>query len=234
MSAADLQPLIHLQADSSKQEEKSTDFPSPPELPLDEPLPADETGGPPLNPPESISTPQQEHTNLDLNLLSTVVTNSDITSAIPTEETAFINGAMLQAKPKLGPQTNLIADIGGNLVRFTESDGYNSLDTKLGVEQQLGKDMSGQLAWVRTELFGIGETGDLVENGVLLKWSREDLLSGASKNRLTLNSDFEVQAIFSEPDPDFLNRISLRPEVAFRYNFTPKLQGQLGYRFIFG
>lgn len=230
-SAADLLQTKTLQAQNSVPKEQPA-FPTPPPPPPDQPPTPGKPDGQLRKP--KIVRPRQKQRRADVRLLlrSSVVTNADIAATVPREDTAFINSATLRATPKLGPETSLVADLGGSLVRFSEADGYNSLNTRIGIQQRLGTEMSGQLGWLRRELFGVGSSNDLVENSILLSLARRDLLSESSANKLTLNSGYDFLAIFSEPNSDFRNRLSHRPRIGLYYDFTPKLQGRLSYRLI--
>ncbi|WP_299489741.1 outer membrane beta-barrel protein [Acaryochloris sp. IP29b_bin.137] len=222
-SAVDLLQHIPLQADSTLTEERSTDFPTPP------PPPPDQLFTPGKSDVGLRPVSKQKKKYVRLKLRSSVNTTSGIAATIPAR-TQFTNSATLQATPKLGAKTNLIGEIEGRFIRFTKSSGFNSINTKLGLQQRFGNKTIGQLGWVRRDVFGVGSTNDLVENAAQLTLYREDLLTGVSANKLTLNSQYDFLTIFTSTMNS--DRFSHRIGLNLNYDLAPKLTGQLGYRVI--
>ena len=165
--------------------------------------------------------------NLQLQLRSFTLTNPAIGSVTPIDNTTFVNGVILRATPKLGSNTRLSANIAGSFVRFSASNGYNLLNTNLGVLQALNKNMSGELTWRYRSVFGLGSSNDLFENSARLALRRVDWFSP----KLFLKSGYELQANFA--DPTSRSRISNIAGLGLGYNFSSKLQGLVNYRLFY-
>lgn len=165
--------------------------------------------------------------DLQLQLRSFTLTNPPLSSVTLTENTMYVNAAILQASPKLGANTRLSANVASSLVRFSNSNGYNLLNTNLGVLQKLNKNMSGELTWKYRSVFGIGSSNNLFENSAKLALRRVDQLS----SRVFFKSGYEFEANFT--DPTSSSRISNIAGLGLGYNFSPKLQGIVNYRLFY-
>lgn len=180
-----------------------------------------------LSIPEELRPIRRPAPVLRLLLRSAIVTNSNINALNAVDDSAFVNSANLRATPKLGPDTNLIADVGGNFVRFAASDvnASNILNARVGVQQKLGSQMSGELGWVLNQIYPLN-VSDITENSVRLALRRQDQLT--EEQDLFLDSGYDFWATFSAPDDR--RRISNRLGVGLRYEITPQLLGLLNYR----
>ncbi|NER21744.1 MAG: hypothetical protein F6J96_13820 [Symploca sp. SIO1C2] len=166
--------------------------------------------------------------NVRLQLLSSILTNSDIAALSPTENTAFVNVVTLLATPELGAETRLAADVGGSFLRFAEeADGYNSLNIGLGVLQELDNKMSGELGWEHRQLYGTGSFDDLIENSAQFTVRRVDRFS----SDLFLDSGYQLKVSFAEPE--IQSRVSNALNLSLGSDISPQLQGLLNYRFIY-
>jgi hypothetical protein len=168
---------------------------------------------------------------LNLQFTSAVLTNSDVPDASiggsATTGTVFVNGASLSAMPKLGETTRLSASINGGFIR-RDGDAVNDYDTlnaNLGVFQQLGANMSGELGWRYAQYYVADgpPPQDLQEQGVRLALNRVDRLP----LDFFLSSNYEFQANFS--DPVDRSRISNYFTGGLGYDFTNDLQGTVFY-----
>ena len=163
---------------------------------------------------------------LELQIGSSIFTNSNIGAASTTQDTSYVNGITLQGKPALGPSTRLASSIGGGFVRFDGGDGYDSLVTNLGVLQELDTNMSLGLGWRYRQLYAQGnQLNDLSEHSVVLSWNRDDQLD----RNLFLLSGYQFQANFAVNDEQ--SRITNSLRLSLGYSFTPELIGLVGYRF---
>lgn len=220
-------PLKSININSSLAEINKDGFPSPPSLPPDPP-------SAPSNPGSSLpQASEYKEKKIQLLLRSSLNTNSDISSTIPAR-TQFTNSAILEITPNLSPSLNLIGELEGRFVRFTKSSGYNSLNTKLGFQQKIGNQMYGQLAWLRKDLYGTGETNDLVENIAQLSLYREDSIAEISGKNLSLNSRYDFLVILANTifENNQNDRFSHQVGLSLNYDFSPQLRGMLSYRTI--
>ena len=203
--------------DSSNNSDEADE--NPPELPAD--LDIDESGG---RYPIGVIRPMPV---LELQLNSSIFTNTRIdTSTAITESTSFLNSVALHASPELGASTRLTADVSGSLVNFTSGDEYVTLNTDLGILEELGDRMSLGLGWGYRRLETDDHIEDLSEHSVRLNWNRIDQL----ERRLFLNSGYGFRASFAQ-DPE-QSRATNNVGLGLNYSFTPELQGVLGYRLI--
>lgn len=173
-----------------------------------------------------------------LQLTSAVLTNSDLSDtsigSSATTSTVFFNGASLSAMPKLGETTRLSANINGGFIRYDgeEVNDYDTLIAKLGVFQQLGDNMSGELGWRYGQYYvaehmndpSMRNPQDLQEQGVRLALHRTDRLP----LDVFVSSNYEFQANFS--DPVDRSRIANYFSGGLGYDFTNKFQGTVFYR----
>ena len=217
-SAADLLPQEYFFAREDL-EININEVDRPPPLP-DE-FEIDESGG---NFPLGIIRPIPV---LELQLNSSIFSNSYAGATLPNEDTIFLNTAAVRASPELGVNTRLAAGVQGGFARFASGDGYNSLVTDLGVIQELGDNMSLGLGWGYRQIYGINNTEDLTEHSVRLNWSRLDQLD----RKLFLKSDYELRANFAIGSD--VDRVTNSIGIGLNYSFTPELQGLVGYRLIY-
>ena len=202
--------------DSSNNSDEADE--DPPDLPTN--LDIDESGG---RYPIGVIRPMPV---LELQLNSSIFTNTGIdTSTAITESTAFLNSVALHASPELGASTRLTADVSGSFVNFTSGDEYVTLNTDLGILEELGDRMSLGLGWGYRRLES-NDFDDLSEHSVRLNWNRIDQL----ERRLFLNSGYGFRASFAQ-EPE-RSRATNNVGLGLNYSFTPELQGVLGYRLI--
>lgn len=216
-SAADLLPLqfLYVQADQTNVDGVN----EPPPLPND--LDIDESGG---KFPLGIIRPLPI---LELQLNSSIFSNSYVGEPSISEDTIFLNSAVLRASPEIGQNTRLAASVKGGFARFAFGDGYDSLATNLGILQELGDNMSLGLGWGYRQIYGINSTEDLTEHSVRFNWSRLDQLD----RKLFLKSDYEFRANFAIGSE--VDRVTNSIGIGLNYSFTPELQGLVGYRLIY-
>lgn len=207
---------------------------SPVVLPTESPVMVnseDETESPPPR-PEDIEIPPSEEVELatadqyrptgKLILRSSTSTDS-AWDAQATGSAIFDNEAAFQATQPLGKYTFLQGEVGGRLVRYHDGLGYNQLNTKLGVAQNLSTSMSGDLGWTYQRIYGLGSLAGLEDNGVRLSLRRDDALVP----ELFLQSGYELQANFSRPVDR--SRLSHRLNLNIRYSLLPKLWAGISY-----
>jgi hypothetical protein len=143
---------------------------------------------------------------------------------------ALINSALLLATPKLGPETSLVASVGGGLQQFRQVGGsdFYFLNFSLGVRQKLARDTYGQLGWVQERLYETGTASNVVDDSIRLSVDREDNVAA----KLRLNSFYELRASFARGGSYDQSRIANTLGARLRYDFTPQLEGALDYRIV--
>jgi hypothetical protein len=213
--------------DNEKDDDEDT-VPEPEGMRLITPNNLSLQGSQPVN-----TTPAAEW-QLKLGLTSAVRTNSDVADTAlgssAATDTFFYNGATLSAMPKLGETTRLSANINGGFIRYDGDavNDYDTLNANLGVFQQLGANMSGDLGWRYAQYYVaadplIQNPRDLQEQGVRLALRRTDRLP----SDFFLNSTYEFQANFS--DPVDRSRISNYFTAGLGYYFPNNFKGTVSY-----
>jgi hypothetical protein len=154
---------------------------------------------------------------------------NNIFSGVDLVDDALISsGLTLWAAPALGPKTNLVTVIDGNLIRYVEQSkfNYNQFRFRAGIRQQLTSRMYGEIGWNNQQLFRAG-VGDrfLNENFIRLALHRRDRLS----NKLRLDSFYEFR--LSNANPDSRSRIVNSLAVSLSYYMQRNLQVGLDYQF---
>lgn len=166
---------------------------------------------------------------VQLLLRSAAFTSSNVTAseANPDDDLLLINSATLLATPALGPETRLIAAVGGGLTSFADNSDldYTFLSLNVGLQQRLGPGTYGQVAWLQERLFD-ADAGDrlLLDNSLQLIVGHQDQLA----ERLRLDYFYELRARFTEPEDR--SRIGNAVGARLRYDVTPTLQAALDYR----
>ena len=178
------------------------------------------------------TSPPRQQPDVQLLLRSGAFTSSNTTALkdFRNSDTIFINSALLLATPKLGPDTRLIASVGGGLLRFANSGdaNYNTLSFSGAVQQRLAAGTYGQLGWAQDNLYRPGGGQRLLrDNSVQFLLGRQDQLA----QQLRLDSFYELKASFTQPDEQ--SRVANTLGARLRYDVTPKLQGALDYRLTF-
>jgi hypothetical protein len=116
----------------------------------------------------------------------------------PVNDQLLSAGATLLAVPSLGPQTQLIAAINGNLTRYSRLSGldYNNFGVQVGIQQQLWPNTYGEIS-LSNQQFIDANSGDrfLNDYSAWLTLSRRDRLN----SKLTLDSFYQLRLSFTDP-----------------------------------
>ena len=136
-------------------------------------------------------------------------------------------GLSLIAFPSIGPNTNLLASVESNFLRyqdFSESS-YDELRFRAGIRHSFSNRVYGQLSWSSQLLFDEGFDDQFFTNhGIELFLGRRDpLLPG-----LTLDSYYQGQLHFSNPSK--FSNIVQTLGISLDYRFNPQWATQVGYQ----
>lgn len=144
--------------------------------------------------------------------------------------TGLVSNATLLATPKIGPETRLVAFVGGGVLLLQQLGGsdFNFLSFGTAVQQRLAEQTYGQLGFVQERLYGT--TGEsLVDSSVRLSVNRQDSLA----ERLRLNSFYELRASFTDQSTsNDQTRIANSLGLSLSHDITPQLESALDYRII--
>lgn len=145
----------------------------------------------------------------------------------PVNDQLLNAGATLFAIPTLGPQTQLIAAINGNLTRYSrlsELD-YNDFGVRVGVQQVLFPNTYGEISLSNQQFFD-ADSGDrfLNDYSTWLTLSRRDQLA----TQLTLNSFYQLRLSFT--DPSDRSRIGNTLGVSLNYDLPHNFGVGLDYQ----
>ena len=145
----------------------------------------------------------------------------------PVNDQFVRTGLSLVAVPSLGPQTSLLAAVGGVLLRyrrFTDA-GYNDLKFQVGVSQRLFPQTYGQLSWSNQQLFEAGGGERFFnDHSVQLGLGRRDRLH----SRLMLDTFYQLRFSFSDPN-DF-SRFIQTLGISLSHDIAPELRIALNYQ----
>jgi hypothetical protein len=146
----------------------------------------------------------------------------------PVDDQLLTAGVSLLAAPSLGPQTQLVASIGGDLARYQNlSDlDYNNVQFRLGIRQGLFPRTFGEISWSNQQFFEVNGARFLNDHSLRLSVSRRDRLA----SRLTLDSFYQFRLSFT--DPADRSRLSNTVGTYLNYEIQPNLDVGLDYQFI--
>jgi hypothetical protein len=147
----------------------------------------------------------------------------------PVNDQLVSAGASLLAIPSLGPRTQLVAAINGNVTRYSRlSDlDYNNFGFQVGVQQTLLPNTYGEISLSNQQFFD-SDSGDrfLNDYSTWLTLSRRDQLT----TRLTLNSFYQLRLSFT--DPSDRSRVGNALGASFNYELPLNFGVGLDYQFI--
>ena len=180
----------------------------------------------PSNP--TVQSPRVQPTAHLLGQVGYFQTNNVFSGVDPVNDGLFSSGLTLWAAPVLGPKTNLITAIDGNLIRYVDQSefNYNQFRLRAGIRQGLTSRMYGEVSWINQQLFRAG-VGDrfLNDNSIRFALHRRDRLT----NKLRLDSLYEFR--LSNANPDSRSRIINSLSVSLSYYIQRNLQVGLDYQF---
>jgi len=169
----------------------------------------------------------QPSPDLQVGVVSAVLSNSDVRATTDFTSTTFYNSARLSANPILGTNTRLSARLSGDLVRFVDDDGYNSINALLGIQQAFDENVFGELGWSYRQLYGLGSRDDLSEHSARLNLNITESLSSQTFIRASNN----LAGIFANPDER--SRVSNTLSITLSHQLVPRLNGLLNYSFVY-
>lgn len=147
----------------------------------------------------------------------------------PVNDQLVTGGASLLLYPRLDAQTDLIASVEGNLVRYSDLSflDYNELTFRAAIRHYFNNQIYGQLSWTNQQLFD-QDGGDRFSNDHSFRVTagRRDSLT----NDLVLDTFYQFRAGFS--DPIDRSRLSHTVGAFLNYYLDPNLQVGLDYRLV--
>jgi hypothetical protein len=156
--------------------------------------------------------------------------NNILSGIDPIDDGVFRAGLTLLATPSLGPKTNLLASVGGNLNRYGELSvyDYDELNFNLGIRQKIGSRTYGELGWSNRQLFS-QDSGDrfLNDHSLYLELGRRDVLA----KKLTLDTFYQLRVSLANPSDrsGVINYVG----ASLGYTPIPPLEVALDYQFAF-
>jgi hypothetical protein len=156
--------------------------------------------------------------------------NNILSGIDPIDDGLLRAGLTLLATPALGPNTNLLASVGGNINRYGELSvyDYDELNFNLGIRQKIGSRTYGQLGWSNRQLFS-QDSGDrfLNDHSLYLELGRRDVLA----KRLTLDTFYQLRVSLANPSDrsQIINYVG----ASLGYTPIPPLEVALDYQFTF-
>lgn len=156
--------------------------------------------------------------------------NNILSGIDPIDDDVFRAGLTLLATPSLGPQTNLLAAVGGNINRYGELSvyDYDELNFNLGIRQKLGSRIYGEVGWSNRQLFS-QNSGDrfLNDHSLYLELGRRDVLA----KQVTLDTFYQLRVSLANPSDrsQVINYVG----ASLGYTPIPPLEVALDYQFAF-
>lgn len=146
----------------------------------------------------------------------------------PVDDQLFrLNGSLL-AVPNLGPQTQLVAAVGGGIARYVDLADldYNTLELRAGIRQELSPRTYGELGWSNFQFFD-REGGDrfLNDHSLRLSFAHRERFSP----KLTLDGFYQLRLSFTNPDDR--SRVTNTLAAFLSYEITPRLGVGLDYSY---
>lgn len=155
-------------------------------------------------------------------------TNNMFSGVDPVDGGLISSGLTFWAAPALGPKTNFVAVIDGNLIRYVDKSqfNYNQLRFRAGIRQRLTSRMYGEIGWNNQQLFraSVGERF-LNEHSIRLALYRRDRLT----DRLRLDSLYEFR--LSNANPDSRSRMINSLSVSLSYYIQRNFEVGFDYQF---
>ena len=152
--------------------------------------------------------------------------------------TGLVSNATLLATPKIGPETRLVAFVGGGVMLLQQFGGsdFNFLSFGTAVQQRLAEQTYGQLGFVQERLYATsskkpnGSGNSLVDSSIRLSINRQDRLA----ERLRLDSFYELRASFADQSiaKNDQSRIANSLGLTLSHDIAPQLESALDYRII--
>ncbi|MCY7277781.1 MAG: hypothetical protein LH702_29595 [Phormidesmis sp. CAN_BIN44] len=179
---------------------------------------------------EIVTRPPRRQSDIQLQLRSSGFLN--------LQKTGLVSNATLLATPKIGPETRLVAFVGGGVMLLQQFGGsdFNFLSFGTAVQQRLAEQTYGQLGFVQERLYATsskklsGSGNSLVDSSIRLSVNRQDSLA----ERLRLNSFYELRASFADQSiaMNDQSRIANSLGLSLSHDITPQLESALDYRII--
>jgi hypothetical protein len=148
----------------------------------------------------------------------------------PIDDGLVRAGLTLLATPSLGPQTSLLASVGGNIIRYSDQSryDYDELNFNLGIRQQLGSRTYGEVGWSNRQLFS-QDSGDrfLNDHSLYLELGRRDVLA----KQVTLDTFYQLR--LSMANPSDRSQVINYVGASLAYTPIPPLEVALDYQFAF-
>ncbi|HEY9612591.1 hypothetical protein [Allocoleopsis sp.] len=148
----------------------------------------------------------------------------------PIDDGLVRAGLTLLATPSLGPQTSLLASVGGNIIRYSEQAqyDYDQLNFNLGIRQQIGSRTYGEVGWSNRQLFS-QDSGDrfLNDHSLYLELGRRDVLA----KQVTLDTFYQLR--LSMANPSDRSQVINFVGASLGYTPIPPLEVALDYQFAF-
>jgi hypothetical protein len=147
----------------------------------------------------------------------------------PVDDQLIRGGISLLAVPSLGPRTQLVASINGNLARYSDLSelDYNDLEFRAGIRQTLFPRTYAEIGWSNRQFFSTDD-GDrfLNDHSIRLSLNRRDQLAP----QLTLRSFYQLR--FGFADPSDRSRITNTLGASLNYDLQPNLTVGLNYQLV--
>ncbi|HEY9831912.1 MAG TPA: hypothetical protein V6D26_15115, partial [Stenomitos sp.] len=156
--------------------------------------------------------------------------NNILSGIDPIDDGVFRAGLTLLATPALGPQTTLLAAVGGNINRYGELSvyDYDELNFNLGIRQKIDSRTYGEVGWSNRQLFS-QDSGDrfLNDHSLYLELGRRDVLA----KQLTLDTFYQLRVSMANPSDrsQVINYVG----ASLGYTPIPPLEVALDYQFAF-
>ncbi|AFZ18263.1 hypothetical protein [Allocoleopsis franciscana] len=156
--------------------------------------------------------------------------NNILSGIDPIDDGVFRAGLTLLATPSLGPDTTLLAAVGGNINRYGELSvyDYDELNFNLGLRQKIGSRSYGEVGWSNRQLFS-QNSGDrfLNDHSLYLELGRRDVLA----KQLTLDTFYQLRVSLANPSDR--SGVSNYVGASLGYTPIPPLEVALDYQFAF-
>lgn len=156
--------------------------------------------------------------------------NNILSGIDPIDDGVFRTGLTLLATPALGPETTLLAAVGGNINRYGELSvyDYDELNFNLGIRQKINSRTYGEVGWSNRQLFS-QDSGDrfLNDHSLYLELGRRDVLA----KQLTLDTFYQLRVSMANPSDrsQVINYVG----ASLGYTPIPPLEVALDYQFAF-
>lgn len=136
-------------------------------------------------------------------------------------------GIRLQAFPSIGPDTNLLASVETNFLRYQDqtNSNRNEIRFQAGIQQRFSDQISGQLSFSRLLRFDPGyQDRSFSSNQVSLVITHRDILTP----QLTLSTSYIGQIFLS--DPERFSNVGNTLVTSLRYRISPQWDTSISYQ----